>query len=77
MTNTEKEIQKNLYTDMENTFWQMIESELIWYFQEYWNDPAFTPDPTFTPTVLASIFSDMIRNNVFKLAEEIENECSY
>lgn len=70
MTNAEKEIQKNLYVDMENTFWQMIENELIWYFQEY-------QDSTFTPDIMASIFSDMMKNNAFRLAEEIENECNY
>lgn len=70
MTNTEKEIQKNLYVDMENTFWQMIENKLIWYFQEY-------QDSIFTPDIIASIFSDMMKNNAFRLAEEIENECNY
>ena len=70
MTNAEKEIQKNLYVDMENTFWQMIENELIWYFQEYQNS-------IFTPDIMASIFSDMMKNNAFRLAEEMENECNY
>lgn len=70
MTNIEKEIQKNFYVDMENTFWQMIENELIWYFQEY-------QDSTFTPDIIASIFSDMMKNNVFRLAEEMKNECNY
>lgn len=70
MTNIEREIQKNLYVDMENTFWQIIENELIWYFQEYQN-------PTFTPTILASIFSDMMKNNAFELAEEMKNDCDY
>ena len=71
MTNAEKEIQKNLYADMENTFWQMIENELIWYFQEYQSRPTFTPD------IMACIFSDMMKNNAFRLAEEMENECNY
>ena len=70
MTNIEKEIQKNFYVDMENTFWQMIENEFIWYIQEYQNS-------TFTPDIMASIFSDMVKNNAFRLAEEMENECDY
>ena len=70
MTNTEKENLKNFYVDMENTFWQMIENELIWYFQEY-------QDSTFTPDIMASIFSDMMKNNAFRLAEEMKNECNY
>lgn len=67
MTNTEKEIQKTRYTYMENTFWTKISSDIFWYFLEYQN-------PTFTPTILASIFSDMMKNNAFELAEEIEKQ---
>ena len=70
MTDIEREIQKNFYVDMENTFWQMIENKLIWYFQEY-------QDSTFTPDIMASIFSDMMKNNAFRLAEEMKNECNY
>ena len=65
MTNAEKEIQKNFYAYMENIFWAKISSDVFWYFLEYQNS-------TFTPTVLASIFSNMIKDNAFELAKEAE-----
>lgn len=70
MTNAEKETQKNFYTYMENAFWAKISSDVFWYFLEYQNS-------TFTPSIMASIFSDMIKNNAFKIAEEIENNFNY